>query len=81
MSTPPARYPVDLYVEVDPQTVEGQARARVVARVQSPTGRTLVERWIFSETVYDYPEEQRGAEQNIMLLLTERLQRLLEDPS
>jgi len=81
MSTPPARYPVDLYVEVDPQDVEGQARARVVARVQSPTGRTLVERWIFSETVYDYPEEQRGAEQNIMLLLTERLQRLLEDPS
>jgi hypothetical protein len=74
------RYPLDLYVEVDPQIVEGQARARVVARIMTPDGVTQIERTLFSEVVYDYPDERRGAERNIVLLFSEALRDLLEKP-
>jgi len=75
------RFPLNLYVELDPQHIEGQRRARIVASVKTPDDVTLSETTLFSEVVYDYPEEHRGAERNVMLLFTSALERVIREAS
>lgn len=70
-----SRVPLDLVVEVDPQHTEGQARARIF--VTAPGSREEIT--IYSEVVYDYPEEGRGAAVNVVRLFSSRLRRLMED--
>lgn len=70
--------PVELFIEVDSVKTVGQAFARLIAR-SGPPDQVGTRRTLYSSLVYDFPDEGRSAETNLLSLFADRVRRLTED--